>query len=440
MQNADSLLKEMHELHPKSIDLSLDRVYALLEKLGNPHQALPPVVHVAGTNGKGSVLAFLNAILVAHGARVQRFSSPHLVSFHERINLAGPSGTRPIGDEALVDVLSRTKAANDGAPITFFEITTVAALLAFAEQDADWCLLETGLGGRLDATNVVSRPAATVITPISIDHTGFLGETIAEIAREKAGILKAQCPGFVGLQENEALEQLSLRGEELDVPLFIRGLDYDVYEQRGRLVFSSPDQLLDLPLPRHLIGRHQVENAGLAILVAQHLLGEKLDQAALASAMLAAEWPARMQRLPTADFSRHLRAGDELWLDGGHNPAAAAVLAEILGDLEERVARPMHLVIGMMAGKDAAGFLQEFKGIASQVIAVPVPGTENGMEPDELCDLAVAMGFEADAAGSVQDALQLSAEGRHEDVRVLIAGSLYLAGHVLGEGLPNLAS
>lgn len=431
MSRAEQLLEEMHKLHPKSIDLSLDRVYELLSKLGDPHKKLPPVIHVAGTNGKGSVLAFLTAILEAHGDRVQRFSSPHLVDFNERINLPTPSGMRPISDELLVDVLERTKAANDGAPITFFEITTVAAFLAFSECPADWCLLETGLGGRLDATNVIDHPAATIITPVSIDHVGFLGETIAEIAREKAGILKSGSRAFIGTQERYALEEISARGEELDLHLHIRGLDYDVYEQRGRLVYSSPDELIDLPLPRYLIGRHQVENAGLAIVAAQHLLKERLDHSALASAMLTARWPARMQRLFANDYSPFLRAGDELWLDGGHNPSAAAVLAELIGDLEERVPRPLHLIIGMMKGKDLAGFLHEFRGLASQVIAVPVPSTEAGMAPDDLANLAVELGFEAETAGSLPDALQLSAEGRHEDVRILICGSLYLAGDVL---------
>lgn len=431
MSSAEQLLEEMHQLHPKSIDLSLDRVYALLEKLGNPHKKLPPVIHVAGTNGKGSVLAFLTAILEAHGDRVQRFSSPHLVDFNERINLPTASGMKPISDELLVDVLSRTKAANDGAPITFFEITTVAAFLAFSESQADWCLLETGLGGRLDATNVIDQPAATLITPVSIDHTGFLGETIAEIAREKAGILKKGSKAFIGQQERYALEEISARGETLDLHLYVRGLDYDVYEQRGRLVFSSPDELIDLPLPRYLIGRHQIENAGLAILTAQQLLRERLDHSALASAMLMARWPARMQRLFANDHSSYLRAGDELWLDGGHNPSAAGVLAELIGDLEERVPRPLHLIIGMMQGKDLAGFLHEFRGLASGVIAVPVPGTEAGMDPDDLADLALELGFEAETARDVTEALQLSSEGRHEDARILICGSLYLAGDVL---------
>ncbi len=435
MRRSETLLKEMHELHPKLIDLSLDRIFNLLEKLGNPHEALPPVIHIAGTNGKGSVLAFLTAILEAHGDRVQRFSSPHLVSFHERINLPFEEDnqvkTSSISEEQLVDVLERTKDVNGDDPITFFEITTAAAFLAFSETKADWCLLETGLGGRLDSTNVIASPAATILSPISIDHTKFLGETIREIAREKIGILKANSPVFVGLQEPEPLELIEQRAAEISAPSYIRGQDYDVYAQRGRLVYSSPDALFDLPLPRHMLGRHQIENAGLAICVAQNLLKERLDPDALATAMKTALWPARMQRLQAVDYSPHLRQEDELWLDGGHNPAAALVLADILGDLEERVSRPLHIIIGMMDGKDVRGFLKEFLGLASQVIAVPIPGEENALNPDRLADLACEMGFESESAATLDDALQISAEGRHEGVRVLICGSLYLAGYVL---------
>lgn len=436
MKRSETLLEEMHKLHPKLIDLSLDRIHNLLEKLGNPHEKLPPVIHIAGTNGKGSVLAFLTAILEAHGDRVQRFSSPHLVSFHERINLPIKKNdhfqTSPISEKQLVDVLQRTKDVNGNDPITFFEITTAAAFLAFSETEADWCLLETGLGGRLDSTNVIASPAATILSPISIDHTKFLGETVREIAREKIGILKSKTPVFVGLQEAEPLELIEQRAAELSAPTYLRGQIYDVYAQRGRLVYSSTEALFDLPLPRHMLGRHQIENAGLAICVAQNLLKERLDPELLANAMETAQWPARMQRLKAEDYSPHLRQEDELWLDGGHNPAAALVLADILGDLEERVPRPLHMIVGMMEGKEVRGFLKEFLGLASQVIAVPIPGEENAMNPDTLADLACEMGFEAESAVNLDAALQISAEGRHEGVRVLICGSLYLAGYVLG--------
>ncbi len=433
MKTSEHYLEEMHKLHPKLIDLSLDRINQLLERMGNPHLELAPVVHVAGTNGKGSVLAFLTAILEAHGERVQRFSSPHLVHFHERINLPTKDGMAPISESMLIDVLKRTKDFNGDEPITFFEITTAAAFLAFKEMAADWCLLETGLGGRLDSTNVVEKPAATIITPVSYDHTQFLGCTLREIAREKAGILKPGSPGFIGLQTEEALDIIEQHAANIGAPLTIRGRDFDVFSQRGRLVYSSTEQLLDLPLPRNLPGQHQIENAGLALAAAQHILGDRLDVSALSKAMEAAFWPARMQRLDGQSYSPHLRAEDELWLDGGHNPAAAMVLADIVGDLEERVSRPLHLIIGMMAGKDVRGFLHEFIGLASQVIAVPIEGEENAMDPDDLADFACEMGFESESAATVEEALQISAAGRHEGVRILICGSLYLAGQVLAK-------
>ncbi|MGI9382276.1 MAG: bifunctional folylpolyglutamate synthase/dihydrofolate synthase, partial [Methyloligellaceae bacterium] len=264
------LLARMHELHPKLIDLSLDRIEQLLDTLGNPHLALPPVIHVAGTNGKGSVVAFLKAMLEAAGHRVHAFISPHLISFHERIVLAAPEGGRPISEDALVDVLQRAEIANQGSSITFFEITTAAAFLAFSESPADFLILETGLGGRLDATNVVPQPALTVLTSISIDHTSFLGETLAEIADEKAGILKPGVPCVVARQDPIALARIEKRAEEVDAPLISAGRDWDAYEQHGRLIYQTTTALVDLPLPR-LAGRHQIDNAGAAISVIRAL-------------------------------------------------------------------------------------------------------------------------------------------------------------------------
>lgn len=428
---SDQLLNEMKGLYPNPIDLSLDRVYGLLDKLGRPQEALKPVVHVAGTNGKGSVLAFIKQILTEHGDKVQHFSSPHLVRFHERIQLATEHGTQPIAEEMLVEYLTRAHLANDGGPITFFEITTAAALLAFAETEADWCLLETGLGGRLDATNVVEKPAATIITPISLDHERFLGDSIAKIAREKAGILKPGVPAIVGRQPEEAIEVIKARAKEIGARLTILGKDFDVFRQRGRLVYQSYHQVIDLPLPRYLMGRHQIENAGLAIAATLMLLDKRFEIGAAGDAMQSVRWPARMQRLRTRDYSEVLLAGDELWLDGGHNPAAGAVLAECVGDLEERLPRPLHLIVGMMSGKDARGFLHQFHGLASLVVTVPVPGEAGGLDADDLSDLAVEMGFESERAGSLDEALMISAAGRHEEARILICGSLYLAGHVL---------
>lgn len=429
---SNQILKDMMDLYPTPIDLSLERVYDLLEKLGNPQKRVKPVIHVAGTNGKGSVLAFIKQMLLEHGDKVQHFTSPHLLRFHERIQLASNAGTFPISEEALVETLTRAHLANGTGPITFFEITTAAAFLAFSENETDWCLLETGLGGRLDATNVVDDPALTIITPISFDHQRFLGNELKEIAFEKAGILKPGVWSVIGEQPDEALDVIRARAEEIGAPLLVAGEDYDVYRQRGRLIYQSRDELIDLPLPRNLMGRHQIENAGLAITAVRKLLGERLDLKALGDAMDKTRWPARMQRLRARDFSPDLIAGDELWLDGGHNPAAGAVLAECVGDLEERLPRPLHLIVGMMAGKDARGFLHQFMGLASLIIAVPIPGENGAMNPDDLCDLAIEMGFEAESASCLDEALLMSAAGRLDEARILICGSLYLAGHVLG--------
>ncbi len=276
--SSDTLLERLKELHPQSIDLSLGRIERLLAALGHPEQKLPPVVHVAGTNGKGSFLAFTRAIAEALGKRVHVYTSPHLVHFHERIVLAGPHGSAPIAEDLLVDCLARAEAANGGELITLFEITTAAAFLAFAEIPADFLLLETGLGGRLDATNVVAKPILTSITPISIDHVSFLGDTLTEIAGEKAGILKPGVPCVVGRQEQEAFQVIERRAEQVGAPLHVAGRDFDMYEQHGRLVFQTPTRLLDLPLPR-LNGRHQIDNAGTAIAASSLLFGDDAHHA-----------------------------------------------------------------------------------------------------------------------------------------------------------------
>ena len=431
LKKSTVLLEAMEDLHPRSIDLSLDRIYSLLQKLDDPQNKLPPVVHIAGTNGKGSVLAFLQAILEAHGDKVHRFSSPHLVRFHERVHLASNGSSKEISESNLIHYLQEVRRANGSCSITFFEITTAMALLAFSETPADWCLLETGLGGRLDATNVVDKPAATIISPISIDHTGFLGETISKIAFEKAGILKTEVPLFSARQVDEAEDVIARRARLLNVPQVTCGGDFDAFEQNGRLVFSTEEELIDLPMPRNLIGTYQVENAGLALSCAKHLLGERLDIDALSKAMETAHWPARMQRIHPQALSQKLQHDDEVWLDGGHNVGAAGVVANTISELEERVPRPLHLVFGMMENKDVRGYLKQFIGLAELVVTVPIVSSENGMDPDILADTAIEMGFEAESARSIEEALQISAEGRHSDVRVLICGSLYLAGHVL---------
>jgi dihydrofolate synthase/folylpolyglutamate synthase len=427
------LLADLKLLHPKLIDLSLGRVTRLLAKLGNPHKALPPVVHVAGTNGKGSVTAYLQAMLQAAGKRVHVYTSPHLVRFHERIALAGADGvTHPIGEDDLVDVLARTQAVNDGDDITQFEITTAAAFLAFAEHPADALLLEVGLGGRLDATNVIDRPALTVLTPISLDHADKLGSSVEKIAAEKAGILKRGVTSIVSQQDESVLEVIEREAARVGAELIVWGRDYDAYEQRGRLVVQQSDRLLDLPLPS-LLGRHQIINAGTAVAAALALDdGLRIDEAAIERGLSTARWPARMQRLDGGPLVSLLRPGSELWLDGGHNPAAGLFLAQTLADFEERSPKPLYLVIGMLGLKDPAGFLSPFRGLARHVIGVPIPGAhEAPFSPEALAEVAQSVSLSAEAAASVEAALKRIDALDGGPKRILITGSLYLAGHVL---------
>ncbi|TYB81991.1 bifunctional folylpolyglutamate synthase/dihydrofolate synthase [Maritimibacter fusiformis] len=416
-QASDIILERMMSLHPKIIDLTLDRVWRLLAALDHPERRLPPVIHIAGTNGKGSTLAMIRAGLVGAGRTAHAYTSPHLARFHERIRLAGAL----ISEEALTEALDRCEAANGGESITYFEITTVAALLAFAEKPADFTLLEVGLGGRLDATNVVD-PVLTVITPVSIDHTQYLGTTLAEIAGEKAGILKRGVPCIVGPQPDEALEVIEAKAARLGAPLLVHGQHWHVWEERGRLVFQDETGLLDLPLPA-LIGPHQIQNAG-AALAALRALG--FDEAACEAAMTDVTWPARMQRLrhgPLVDLAE----GAELWLDGGHNPAAGTMLAQVLGDLPPR---PTHLVCGMLNTKDVAGFMRPLAGLADSLTAVPIPGEPNTLPAEATADAARAAGLVADTAPDVASAIHAITRATPA-ARILICGSLYLAGRVL---------
>jgi dihydrofolate synthase/folylpolyglutamate synthase len=425
-----TLLERLKALHPQSIDLSLGRIERLLAALGSPERRLPPVVHVAGTNGKGSLIAFLRAIAQGLGKRVHVYTSPHLVNFHERIVLACPDGAAPIAEERLVECLARAEAANAGELITLFEITTAAAFLAFAEEPADLLLLETGLGGRLDATNVIAKPLVTAITPISIDHVSFLGHTLEAIAGEKAGILKAGVPCVVGRQEAEALAVIEARAEALGAPLHVFGRDFDVYEQHRRLIFQTASRLIDLPLPR-LNGRHQIDNAGAAIATASVAFGDALTVDALERGLTRADWPARLERLPAGGLYAYVGEGTEIWLDGGHNAAGGQAIAHAIGEFEERVPRALHLVWGMMETKDAHAFIAPFKGLIERVYTVPIPDEANAFGAEALAEIAMAEGFEVTAASSVPQALMQSQAALQRPGRVLICGSLYLAGHVL---------
>jgi dihydrofolate synthase/folylpolyglutamate synthase len=428
MTHLDDLLASMKQLHPLLIDLSLERVERLLASLGNPQDKLPPVVHIAGTNGKGSTTAFLKAMLEAAGKRVHVYTSPHLVRFNERIALAGPDGARPIDEDALAALLQRVADVNDGQSITFFEITTAAAFLAFSEAPADFLLLEVGLGGRLDTTNVVDKPALTVITPISMDHADKLGDTVEKIAAEKAGILKRGVACVVARQTPDVDEVLDTEARKRGASIMRWGEHFEAFAQRGRLVFQREDRLLDLPLPA-LIGPHQIVNAGTSVAAALEL---GIDERAIASGLTAARWPARMQRLGSGTLTRDVRADCELWLDGGHNPAAGEALAGTLADLEERSPRPLVLIVGMMGQKDAKGFLRPFAGLARYVITVPVPGAHLPPQlPDALAAAARDVGLDATAAEDIAAALAIAQSVDDGPLRILICGSLYLAGHVL---------
>ncbi|NRP13758.1 Folylpolyglutamate synthase [Aliiroseovarius sp. xm-m-379] len=416
--SSDIILDRMMALHPKIIDLTLDRVWRLLEQVGNPQDRLPPVIHLAGTNGKGSTQAMLRAGLEGVGKKVHAYTSPHLARFHERIRLAGEL----ISEDALSEVLDRCYARNNGENITYFEITTVAGLMAFAETPGDYTLLETGLGGRLDATNVVDRPALTILTPISIDHTQFLGDTLTAIAGEKAGILKRGVPCVVGPQPEEALEVIEARAAKLGCPLYVHGQHWHMWEERGRLIFQDENGLLDLPLPA-LIGPHQIENAGAAI-AALRVLG--FDETACEAAMRDVTWPARMQRLKTGPLVD--AAGKaELWLDGGHNPAAGETLAKVLADLPERAT---HLICGMLNTKDIAGYLRPLAAVSDSLTAISIPNEINTLPAETTAAEAGAVGMQAKTADSAETALR-ALVAKDPNCRILICGSLYLAGDIL---------
>ena len=432
MAVSDAILTRLLQLHPKIIDLSLDRMERLLGLLGNPERKLPPVIHVAGTNGKGSTVAFCRAIMEAAGLTVHCYTSPHLVRFHERIRLAGEL----ISEDHLNALLEECERANGGEPITFFEITTAAAFLAFSRVKADYLILEVGLGGRLDATNMIDRPKVTAITSIGLDHQQFLGETIEEIAREKAGILKRGVPAVIGRMPEAARGAIEAVAEKVSAPLAIAGQDWDCFVQHGRLVFQDGDGLLDLPLPA-LKGAHQTGNAGNAIAVMRLLQDPRIGEAEIGKGLTSAAWPARLQRLKGGALSNLLPAGAELWLDGGHNADAGVVLAESVGEMHARDHRPLVLIWGMLNTKDASQFFRPLAKLSPQVITLTIPGEPNAIPAEALAETARALGVKATTAEGVENAVRQAASHGPAS-RVLICGSLYLAGHVLAaeEGTP----
>ncbi|MCK4861107.1 MAG: bifunctional folylpolyglutamate synthase/dihydrofolate synthase [Rhodobacteraceae bacterium] len=418
--HSDVILERLMSLHPKIIDLTLDRMVRLLDALGNPEKHLPSVIHLAGTNGKGSTQAMIRAGMEADGDRVHAYTSPHLARFHERIRLAGEL----ISEEALTEILDECVDANDGITITYFEITTCAALLAFSRVAAEYTLLETGLGGRLDATNMVEVPRLCVITPISIDHTQYLGETIEEIAAEKAGILKRGVYCVVGPQEDAALEVIERQAAKVGASLLVHGQHWHVWEENGRLVYQDENGLLDLPLP-NLIGAHQVQNAGAAI-AALRALGK--NEAACEAAITTAKWPARLQRLRQGPLVQ--AAGQaELWLDGGHNPAAGKALVEALQRLPDR---PTYLICGMLNTKDITGYLAPLAEISQGLYGVSIEGEAATLKASETVAAAQSVGMQSQESSSVADAVN-SIVAEDPTARILICGSLYLAGRVLRE-------
>ncbi len=436
MSELNSLLEVLGTLHPRKIDLSLGRIERLLDRLDRPQDRLPPMIHVAGTNGKGSTIAFLRAALEGAGHRVHVYTSPHLVRFNERVRLGRKGGGRFADDATLIAAIEDVLRVNANESITFFEVTTAVAFHLYATHPADFCLLEVGLGGRFDATNVIDRPLASVIASISHDHAEFLGTDLAAIAAEKAGILKRGVPGIVAPQNEHALAMIEVEANAAGAPLFRHGMDYMAFAERGRLVYQDDQGLLDLPLPK-LLGAHQVENAGLAVACLRRM-GVPLKAAAIEAGLVNADWPARMQRLRSGPLVDQAPLAADIWLDGGHNPAAGAAIAQAFAEIEDRDPRPLVLICGMLTTKDPAGFFRPFAGLARHAMTVPVPESEAGFDPERLAEIAMEADVPARAFTDVRTALKaLRAEhGDQEPPRILICGSLYLAGSVLAENGP----
>lgn len=418
-------LDELVAKLPPKIDLSLDRVCDALSILGEPQKRLPPVIHVAGTNGKGSTIAFLRAILEAAGLRVHVFSSPHLVRFEERVRLAG----KLVDEETMLKAFQRVAEVLGQHPMTAFEMITVTALKLFSEHPADVLLLEVGMGGRLDATNVIECPLCTIITPIGLDHQAFLGNTVEKIAAEKAGILKKNCPAVSAPQAFEAREVIDRIGQRLGVRVSFGDEDWTVSEENGRLIYQDENGLLDLPLPR-LSGRHQWINAGTAI-AALRKTSLLLPEQSFADGIKTARWQARLQKLKNGMLLHHTAEFHELWLDGAHNEDGARVAADFFADLEEQAPKPLHIIVGMLTTKDSKAFLRYFDGLAQMVWAIPITDEPLARDPQELAKIAVDIGLSAMACPSIIHALQSIRNLQRTPCRILITGSLYLAGDIL---------
>ena len=417
------LVQRLNQHHPKIIDLSLDRIFRLLDLLDNPQTSLPPLIHIAGTNGKGSTIAFARSIAEAAGLKVHVYTSPHLVKFNERIRICG----KIIKDQDLIELISEVEDRNGNAPITFFEITTAIAFLAFSRIPSDLVLLETGLGGRLDATNVVTRPTVTVLTPISHDHANFLGDNLTGIAKEKAGIMKSGVACITSKQDPLVLEVIKNHAENIAVPLSIENKDWWVAIKGNKLSIMTPDGQINSPLP-NLVGPHQIQNAALGIMALAELGDKRINHQAVATGIKNVEWPARMQQITQGPLCTFLPSHWELWLDGGHNPAAGVAIALTLESLKDL---PVHLITGLINTKTPSDFLMPLRKHTKSLTAITIPNVDASFSSDEISTVAKEIGFKTKTASSVSKAIKNIVSAEKSPARILICGSLYLAGDIL---------
>ncbi|MCB1457960.1 MAG: bifunctional folylpolyglutamate synthase/dihydrofolate synthase [Nitratireductor sp.] len=431
--SADSLIAGLSAIHPKGFDLSLDRITRLLARLGDPQLRIPPAIHVAGTNGKGSTVAFCRAILEAHGKAVHVHTSPHLVNWHERYRLGSPDGGGLVSEALLEDAIARVAKANNGEAITVFEILSAVMFVLFAENPADYSIIEVGLGGRFDATNVIVSPLVAVITNIALDHQAWLGDTVAAIAMEKAGIIKPGCPVAIGPQQEGIDDLLADTAEERKVRSMVCGRDYGYFRQAGRFVYQDDMGLMDLPLPA-LAGEHQLANAATAI-AAMRLSGLSIPDEAYERAMTSVVWPGRMERLKPGKLQSRFPHDTEVWIDGGHNPSAGSAIAACLADLEEKRPLPVFMICGMINTKEPSGFLDAFRGLVRELVTVPVIDSDASIPATDLAAIATECGLESSAALSLEAGIEHVSRLSFANgpCRVIICGSLYLVGEVLRE-------
>ncbi|WP_297326697.1 folylpolyglutamate synthase/dihydrofolate synthase family protein [uncultured Bartonella sp.] len=427
----ETLINSLLKRYPKGFDLSLQRITRLLQELGNPQLKLPPVIHIAGTNGKGSAAAICQALLESAGYRVHVHTSPHLVHWNERYRIGAKSKSKLVDNNSLADAIERVTKANRDEPITVFELLTAVAFLLFSEHPADAVILEVGLGGRFDATNVIDKPAVSLIMPISLDHVAMLGNTVEKIAFEKGGIIKEGVPLVIGKQDSDgAIEVLTRIAKTRHAPFVVYGQNYHAYEDHGHMVFQNENGLKDLPLPS-LRGDHQISNSAAAI-EAVLQAGFKISDQDIAKAMGNIVWPARMQRIKQGILIDSLPKTVTVFLDGGHNPAGAKVIAQEIRHWKEKGVGPVTMVAGMINTKDSLGYFKQLNGLIDKVYCVPVLSSDNGVPPQQLTKVARSAGIDAEAMLSIEDALQKIAETTPERT-VLIAGSLYMAGDFLKE-------